>query len=128
MPTVSITWHTQHDDRVCPVCNAIDGYTWTFEGDVPDSLIHPEHGEVWNTVLGSLAHEVHQFGNKHGLFSTCRCHIEPKVDARDLIYLLQRKIDELKGEFKEVDDTKGGNSRGTSFGDLGIDPSKYGFE
>ena len=129
MPSVSITWHTQHDDRVCPICQAIDGYIWIFEDSVPDSLIHPEYGEVWNVTLGSLAHE-HQLhkGSKYGLISNCRCHTESKADARDLIYLLQKKIDELKGEFTEENDYQTGGKRETSFEDIGIDPSKYGFE
>lgn len=138
MPSVSITWHTQHDDAVCPICRAIDGYTWTFTDVVPDSLIHPVYGEVWNVILGSLAHE-HQFTTprkkggvsrtmKSGLLSKCRCHTEAKMEAQDLLYLLRRKIEELKGNFSEVDDTKSGGSRKTTFEDIGVDPSKYGFE
>jgi hypothetical protein len=128
MPSVSITWHTQHDDNVCPICKAIDGYTWNFENEVPDSLIHPTYGEIWNITTGSLAHE-HQLhkGSKYGLISNCRCHTESKVDARDLLYMLQKKIDEIKGAV-ETDDTKSGSSRRTSFEDIGIDPSKYGLE
>ena len=128
MPTVSITWRTIGDDRVCPICKAINGYTWTFEGVPPESLIHPTYGEVWNVVTGSLAHEHKQFGKKYGLLSNCRCHHESKVDARDLIYLLQKKIDELKGQITEENDYQKGSSRKTSFEDIGIDPSKYGFE
>ena len=26
MPEMYIIWHTQHDDRVCPICKAIDNY------------------------------------------------------------------------------------------------------
>lgn len=96
MPSVSITWHTMHDDRVCPVCFAIDGYTWTFTGVVPDSLVHPVYGEVWNTVLGSLAHETH--GSK--TFSECRCHIEPKFDLADLLKSVKHLRDALKVEME----------------------------
>jgi hypothetical protein len=86
MPSVSVTWHTQHDDRVCPICQAIDGYTWVFTEGVPDSLIHPTYGEVWNIYIGSLAHE-HQLhkGSKYGLISNCRCTLEPKFDLKDLL-------------------------------------------
>ena len=130
MPTATVTWHTQHDDNVCPICKAIDGYVWTFENEVPDSLVHPTYGEVWNISTGSLAHE-HQLhkGSKYGLISNCRCHVDSKVeDAQDLIKLLQDKINELTGEVKEVSDTKAGGSRKTTFEDIGIDPSKYGLE
>jgi hypothetical protein len=129
MPSVSITWHTQHDDRVCPICQAIDGYKWVFEGEVPDSLIHPLYGEIWNVVTGSLAHEQQQFGKKHGLLSNCRCKTEGGIeDIRDLLYLAQKVIDELKNEVSEAPDYQKGSSRKTTFEDIGIDPSKYGFE
>lgn len=97
MPSVSITWHTQHDDRVCKICEAIDGYTWAFPDQVPDSLIHPQWGEVWNTTLGSLAHE-HQYhkGSKYGLISNCRCHIEPHFDLKDLVAKVKAFHDEIK--------------------------------
>jgi hypothetical protein len=129
MPSVSITWHTAHDDRVCPICAAIDGYKWVFEGEVPDSLIHPQYGEVWNIVTGSLAHEQGQFGKKYGLLSTCRCKTEGKPENfQDMIYLIQQKIDEIKNEVNEAPDYQKGSSRKTTFEDIGIDPSKYGFE
>jgi hypothetical protein len=128
MPTITITWHTQHDDRVCPICEAIDGYVFGPYTEVPDSLIHPVYGEIWNIYLGSLAHEQPQFGKKYGLLSSCRCHTTNQLDARDLLYLLQKKIDELKGKFTEENDYQTGNSRKTTFEDIGVDPSKYGFE
>jgi hypothetical protein len=96
MPSVSITWRTQGDDRVCPICRAIDGYTWTFINEVPDSLIHPVYGEVWNVVTGSLSHEHSQFGKKYGLLSNCRCHIEPKFDLKDLLESVKKLRDGLK--------------------------------
>jgi hypothetical protein len=128
MPSVSITWHAVNDDRTCPICRAIDGYTWTFTDTVPDSLVHPVYGEIWNVTLGSLAHEAKQFGKKYGLLSNCRCRTESKAEFQDLIYLIQQKIDELKNEVKESPDYQKGSSRKTTFEDIGIDPSKYGFE
>ena len=129
MPSVSITWHAVGDDRTCPICRAVDGYKWVFEGEVPDSLVHPVYGEIWNIVTGSLAHEHKQFGKKYGLLSNCRCHTEGKVeDIQDLIYLLQRKIDELANSASEAPDYQKGSSRKTTFEDIGVDPSKYGIE
>ena len=98
MPTATVTWRTQHDDNVCPICQALEGYVWTFEGQVPDTLTHPQFGEVWNTVLGSGAHE-HQLhkGSKYGLLSDCRCHVEGHiVSLKDLLDLCKKKRDEIK--------------------------------
>lgn len=103
MPSVSITWHTQKDDRVCPICQAIDGYTWTFDKVVPDSLMHPQHGEVWNIYVGSLAHEHQQHGgSKYGLMSNCRCHIEPHFDLKDLLVKVKKLRAEVKAEYGEA--------------------------
>jgi hypothetical protein len=134
MPTVSITWHTLKDGHpICPICKAIDGYTWTFDGEVPDSLVHPQYGEIWNVTLGSLAHEIQQHrGSKYGLMAQCKCNVEPKIislkDLADAVRELKNKLKEQLGEEITVDDTKSGGSRRTTFEDIGIDPSKYGFE
>jgi hypothetical protein len=128
MPSVSITWCAVGDDRTCPICKAVDGYTWTFEGEVPDDLVHPAYGEIWNITIGSLAHEHKQFGKKYGLLSNCRCHVETKVECQDLIHKLQEKIEELNNEVSEAPDYQKGGHRTTTFEDLGIDPSKYGLE
>lgn len=119
MPSVSITWHTSLDNRVCPVCKALEGYTWTFENQVPNSLTHPQFGEVWNTTIGSAAHE-------KGMHGQCRCHIEPKFDLTDLVERVKKLRDEIKKEYSEIDDTKSGSYRKTTAEDLGIDLSKYG--
>jgi hypothetical protein len=97
LPTVTITWHTQNDGHVCPICKAIDGYTWTFENAVPDSLIHPQYGEVWNTMLGSLAHDHAGYGSRYrSLFSNCRCRIEPRFQLADLAEKIRVLRDELR--------------------------------
>lgn len=97
MPTVSITWHAHNDARTCPICRAIDGYTWIFKDAVPDSLMHPTYGEVWNTQMGSLAHE-HQLhkGSKYGLLSNCRCNVEPKFDLKDVLDKTQNLLKEIE--------------------------------
>lgn len=103
MPTVSITWHTQHDDAVCPICKDIDNYKWEFTESVPDSLYHPKWGEVWNISTGSLTHEhrLHK-GSKYGLLSTCRCHVTGKVeslsDLADAIHKLKLELQSALGE------------------------------
>lgn len=93
MPKVMITWHTQHDNNVCPICKDIDGYTWTFTEGVPDSLMHPKWGEIWNIHLGSLAHE-HK-GFKGALTSTCRCDQEAEVDYSDITQKIEQLYDKI---------------------------------
>lgn len=46
-----ITWTTQKDSRVCPICKALEGYTWFLEvgESVPKQLIHPVYGPVYDT-------------------------------------------------------------------------------
>lgn len=60
MPTVSITWQSMADER-CPICQMLDGYTWTFTtgegGGIPSELYHPAFPfPVWTTINGSDAH------------------------------------------------------------------------
>jgi hypothetical protein len=68
-----------HDDRVCPVCREIDGYTWIFEvgkDELNGVLTHPTYGIVWDSQVGSLA---------HGHRGNCRCHITYEVNLDDLL-------------------------------------------
>jgi hypothetical protein len=49
--TLRIIWRTQKDPQVCPICKALEDYTWILEvGDpFPKQLIHPTYGPVYNT-------------------------------------------------------------------------------
>ena len=96
MPSVTIKWHTK-DDSACPICKHINGYEWVFTDAVPDSLVHPVYGEIWNIYTGSLAHEHYQFGKQHGLLSTCRCRIEPHFDLKDLVDKIKILHDAVMG-------------------------------
>jgi len=86
MPSISITWDATLDERTCPICKALHGYTWTFTTPepMPDSLVHPQFGVVWNTTVGSQAHGHQRFN--------CRCSIIPKVDVSNI----KEKIEILK--------------------------------
>lgn len=98
--SVSLTWHTQHDDRVCPICKAIDGYKWIFTDAIPTSLVHPQYGEVWNEQMGSLAHEIQLHkGSKYGLLSNCRCHVEGKIES---LAGLAAEVRKIKEELKQA--------------------------
>lgn len=130
MVSVTVKWITQHDDRVCPICEHLDGWEIVFQDKMPESIVHPVYGEVWNTAIGSLAHEHYQFGKKYGLLTPCRCHVDPiQVSAPELLEALKHLRDELKAALQEGEnpDYQKGDSRKTTFEDIGIDPSKYDF-
>jgi hypothetical protein len=81
-----------HDARVCPICQAIDGYVWVFEADaIPNELWHPVFSfPVWTVALGSGAHG-------HDL-DTCRCDLELDiVSFADLVLLARGIADALEG-------------------------------
>jgi uncharacterized protein with gpF-like domain len=91
MPTITVTWNAVMDQRTCPICREINGHTWVFqvsETPMPDSLIHPKHGIVWDKFVGSKAHGHERFN--------CRCSIIPHVDVRDI----HAKIQVLKNELE----------------------------
>lgn len=91
MPSLSITWHTMKDERVCTVCQALEGYTWTFEcgkDSMDGTLFHPSFGVVWNMSEGSAAH-----GHDSG---TCRCHITHDIHLADVIARLTRIRNNIK--------------------------------
>ncbi len=72
-----MTWKTQQDEHVCPICKELDGYTWTVEaGDVcPKKLCHPVYGPVYDkrpAVEGSLVKE--EKGH------VCRCTLERQLE------------------------------------------------
>lgn len=96
MPTLSITWISMRDARVCPICQAIDGYVWIFEANaVPSELWHPAFSfPVWTTAEGSGAHG-------HDL-DTCRCDLELDiVSFADYVLRVKRIADALEGSVAE---------------------------
>lgn len=94
MPSVSITWVSQGDDRVCPICAAINGYTWTFTDEpMPNVLVHPRFGAVWDIAAGSEAHADHK--------GTCRCHMDHKIEAPDVVERAQKLHDVLLTEYQK---------------------------
>jgi hypothetical protein len=124
-------WHTLKDGHaICPICEHLDGWEFTFQTDT-GSIVHPVYGEVWNMTLGSLAHEHYQFGKKYGLMAGCKCHVEVlEIKAPELLETLKQLRDILREALVEGEspDYQKGSSRTTTFEDIGIDPSKYGWE
>jgi hypothetical protein len=77
---LKMTWKTQQDAHVCPICKELDGYIWTVEaGDTcPKKLCHPTYGPVYDirpVVEGSLVKE--EKGH------VCRCSIKHEFDISD---------------------------------------------
>jgi hypothetical protein len=71
-----------HDNKVCPICKELDGYTWTFEAGkdvMTDGLFHPKYGFVWSLSQGSNAHGYHNRGNN------CRCSWTSDIDMEDIL-------------------------------------------
>ena len=90
MPTISIMWQIK-DNAACPICKDINGHTWVYDVSgppIPDSLIHPKHGKVWDKFIGSNAHG-------HEAYH-CRCSLIPKIDVRDLQAKVKLMLDMTK--------------------------------
>lgn len=127
MPTTTKTWHTIGDDHVCPICRALNNYTWVFvtgKDVMTDALWHPIYGIVWSLAEGSNAHSR---GYLSGHDNNCRCEIETQYYLEDVLaksIFLKEMVDAIDAEIK---DTQSGGRRRTTFEDIGIDPSKYGF-
>jgi uncharacterized protein with gpF-like domain len=80
MTVIAITWRALMDDRTCPICRALHGFTWVFNvtsQPLPDELTHPTYGVVWNKSTGSRAHGHERFN--------CRCGIRASIDASDVL-------------------------------------------
>ena len=89
MASVTLIWRTMHDERVCKICQALDGYRWTFEvgkDEMTGSLI--ANGMiVWSLGLGSRAH-----GHK----GNCRCRLDYEYELKDLIDAATQLRDALR--------------------------------
>jgi len=93
MASIAITWNTQRDERVCPICKQLEGYTWVFHvgADIlPDILTHPSLGATWSVSQGSVVH------SRYHIKYPCRCHFQYKIDFSDFIIKLGAIINELE--------------------------------
>ena len=90
MTSVTLTWQTMKDDRVCPVCRDLDGYQGILtvgQNEFPNALTHPLHGLVWTVGLGSQA---------HGHRGNCRCHVKSEFEFADLLERVSRITESLE--------------------------------
>ncbi|MGE5188235.1 MAG: hypothetical protein ACM3JE_04335 [Betaproteobacteria bacterium] len=79
--TLRMIWRTQEDSKVCPVCKALEGYTWTLKAGepYPKQLVHPQYGTVYDTrpaAQGSLIKEEHDHN--------CRCTLIHQFDVSNI--------------------------------------------
>jgi hypothetical protein len=99
LPSISITWRIA-DDNACRICKEINGYTWTFTDEpMPNALVHPVHGVVWDVARGSAAHESGPGKNTHG---TCRCRMESKIDLKDIVESVKKLRDAVVLEYGQT--------------------------
>ena len=102
VPSISVTWHAHVDERTCPVCLALNNYTWVFETTVGTTvstvqggfrtfLVHPSFGVVWDMQQGSKAHGHERYN--------CRCHITSEVDVSDLKQRIQALYNLVKANY-----------------------------
>jgi hypothetical protein len=133
MPIQTITWHAHVDEKTCPICKALNGFTWRFQAGkdiMTDALFHPVFGIVWSLSQGSNAHD-HTFGGAYGSGdeNNCRCFLDGyKLDLEDVLAKCVFLKETLTTTATEISDTKKGSYRRTTPEDIGIDLSKYGFE
>ena len=96
---VSLTWRTLKDGHpICPICQDIDNYTWTFEvgkDTFSTELVHPSHGIVWNIAEGSDVHW------RHNINFQCKCGLELAISWEGLAERIKRIADALEGSVAE---------------------------
>ena len=91
MPSITIIWNAINDARTCPICRAVHGYAWTFTtpAPLPQELVHPQYGVIWNLSQGSKAHG-HSGHN-------CRCSLHMgEPDLSDVQEWAEKKLAEFE--------------------------------
>jgi hypothetical protein len=95
MPSVTLTWETMKDDRVCPVCHALEGYQWILQVGVdqlPNEL----------TFGSTVAWDIGRGSQAHGHRGNCRCSLKVDLDLKDILAKLtafyERLLIERGGE------------------------------
>lgn len=82
MPIIVRTvWRTKNDAHVCPICKALEGYSWTLGADdlFPKQLTHPVYGPVYDmrpAAHGSLVKE--EKGH------ICRCTLKHQFEVSNI--------------------------------------------
>ncbi len=75
---LKIIWRTQKDEHVCPVCKALEGYTWSVNlgESYPKQLIHPLFGAVYDNRSAAKCSVV-----KEEQDHICRCTLEHQFEV-----------------------------------------------
>ncbi len=73
-----IVWRTHKDEQTCPICKALDGYTWSVAIDqpYPKQFIHPLFGAVFDNRPTRNCSLV-----KEAKGHSCRCSLEHKIET-----------------------------------------------
>ena len=88
MAKITIEWHSMQDIKVCPICEALNGYIWTFqtgENEFGTYLTHHQFGLVWVINQGSMAHG-------HVDTASCRCRMTHELSFSDTL----KKVEALR--------------------------------
>ncbi len=82
MPITVITvWRTRKDGHVCPICKALEGYTWTrdVEDPHPKQLVHPIYGPVYDMrPAADCSLIIEEQGHQ------CRCKLEHQFEVSNI--------------------------------------------
>jgi len=128
---VTYTWNTVHDERVCPICQSLSGYTWTSTGEsLFTELFHSGLGTVWNLEVDlSLVHHT------HNVPGACRCFIDCNIqvlwEGRLVDYgLMKYEIEQLRQSTAEIAaNMQGfGGGAGSGLGAGGYDDFLWGVD
>ena len=97
MTSITLTWHTQMDNRVCPTCRLLNGNTWTFivGKDTFPTMLKFCGRPVWDIHQGSQAHGDNPYN--------CRCHITSKIDMSDI----KTRMETLKEQLTQASMNEG---------------------
>ena len=84
MTTMTLTWLTVLDNRVCALCQPLHNHTWTFDTthDAFPTTLYAGNRAVWDCVR-----------DKSIIHPNCRCHIVPSFDLATLADKLQGLLD-----------------------------------
>lgn len=94
LPTLTLTWRTQGDERVCPICGPLDLHIWKFDTnrDVFPDVLEANGMIVWDTTVDES--RTHGDAPHH-----CRCYITGSVNATDLAEAIRMFRVEMEQEF-----------------------------
>jgi hypothetical protein len=121
--TYTFMWHALMD--ACPECRQLNGRVFEGQNIWQNTLWDPFWGDIWDLNIDMpLTHG--------GTGAHCRCQLEVQAHFDwakiEELNKLQQVLNSNPTQPQENFDYISGDTRTTSFEDIGIDPAKYGFE